>query len=108
MLATIYTMFVNEKVIGIYSFCPFSPWNTRQMHFKRSIVTKHSSPHDPPKIPHRGMGWDAVASWGEANGVQPPPGSVSSMVSIWGGGSFEGLKKTTQESWYRELVELQK
>ena len=38
MLATIHTMFVNEKFIRIYSFCPFSPWNTRQMHFKNGYL----------------------------------------------------------------------
>ena len=50
MLATIHTMFVNKKIKRIYSFCPYSTWNTRQMHFKRSIVTKQSPPpHDPLK-----------------------------------------------------------
>ena len=47
--ATIDTIFVNEKIIIIYSSCLFSPWNTRQMHFKRSIVSKQSLPHDPLK-----------------------------------------------------------
>ena len=46
MQATINTMFVNEKIIRIYLFCPFSTWNTRQMHFKRIIATKSS--HPPP------------------------------------------------------------
>ena len=54
MLATIHTMFVNKKIKRIYSFCPYSTWNTRQMHFKRSIVTKTVPPAWPPKIPHRG------------------------------------------------------
>ena len=52
MLATIDTMFVNEKMIRIYTFCPFS-----QMQFNRSIVTKTSHPPPwPPKIPHRAGG----------------------------------------------------
>ena len=37
MQATIDTMFVNEKIIRKYSFCPFSPRNTRQMHLKSYI-----------------------------------------------------------------------
>ena len=53
MLATIDTMFVNKKIIRIYLFCPFSPRNTRQMYFKRSIVTKTSHPPDRPKKSHR-------------------------------------------------------
>ena len=41
MLATTDTMFVNEKMKKwIYSICPFSSSNTRQMHFKRNIVKK--------------------------------------------------------------------
>ena len=51
MLATTHTMFENEKIIRIYSFCPFSSWNTRQMQFKRSIVTKPSYPSPLFDIP---------------------------------------------------------
>ena len=36
--------FLNEKIIRIYLFCPFSSWNTRQRHFKWSIVTEPSPP----------------------------------------------------------------
>jgi len=39
-------MFVNEKIIKIFSFCSLSPYYTRQMLFNRSIVTKTSQP--PP------------------------------------------------------------
>ena len=54
MQATIDTMFVNEKIIGICSFCQFSPCNTRQMQLKRSIVAKTNQPPlTPYKIPHR-------------------------------------------------------
>ena len=42
MQATFNTMIVNEKIIRIYPFCPFSTWNTRHMNFKRSNVTKQS------------------------------------------------------------------
>ena len=42
-------IFVNEKIIRKYSFCPFSPWNTRQMHFKRNILMIKTP--WPPKIP---------------------------------------------------------
>ena len=49
MWATIDTMYLNEKIIRIYLFCPFLPLNTRQMHFKWSIVTKSSHPFWPPK-----------------------------------------------------------
>ena len=52
MLPTMHTMFVNAKIKRIYSFCPFSTWNTRQIHFNRSIVTKTSHLHEPPKILH--------------------------------------------------------
>ena len=38
---------LNEKIFRITSFCLFSPWTTRQMHFKRSIVTKNSHPPPP-------------------------------------------------------------
>jgi len=58
MQDTIDTMFVNEKIIRIYSFCPFSTWNTRHMHFKRSkLWQKHSPPPFPwpPKIPHSNL-----------------------------------------------------
>ena len=96
------------KRLSEYIHFVHSQHETQDKCILRGVCDKTFIPPWPPKIPLRGMGWDAVASWGEANGVQPPPGSVSSMVSIWGGGSFEGLKKTTQESWYRELVELQK
>jgi len=48
MQATIDTLFVNEKVIKIYSFRPFSLWNTRQMHLKVSIVTKPPVTFPPP------------------------------------------------------------
>ena len=37
MQATIDTMFVNEKIIRMYIFCP-----RQDKHFKRSIVTKTS------------------------------------------------------------------
>ena len=51
MQATINTMFVNEKIIRIYLFCPFSTWNTRQMHFKvggeTNCKTKSSNILDP-------------------------------------------------------------
>ena len=44
-------LFVND-IIKIFSFCPFSPWNTSQMHFKRSIVIKKLDSLNPwpPKI----------------------------------------------------------
>ena len=44
MLATIDAMF-EKKNIRTYSFSPFSPCNTKQMHFKRNFVTKASHPH---------------------------------------------------------------
>ena len=59
MLATIDTMVVNEKIIRIYSFCQFSPRNTRQMNLKRSIVAKNptpTTPTDPLKYPTVGEG----------------------------------------------------
>ena len=43
MLATINIMFVNEKIMRIYSFCPFSTWNTRQMHL-RGVLWQNSHP----------------------------------------------------------------
>ena len=44
-----YMMFVNKKkIIRIYSFFPFSPWNTRQMHFKRIYCDKNQSPPADP------------------------------------------------------------
>ena len=49
MKDTIDKMFINEKIIRIYSFYPFLPWNTRQMHFKMKIFDKHHPPHDPLK-----------------------------------------------------------
>ena len=58
---TIHTMFVKGKIIRIYSFCPFSTWNTRQMHFKRSNCDKISHPPPLPlKISHRGVGGGAI------------------------------------------------
>ena len=52
MQDTIRTMFVNEKIIKIYSFCPFSPCNTRQIHCKTSIATKTNILRPTPKMPH--------------------------------------------------------
>ena len=56
MQATIVTMFVNEKIIRIYSFVHSYYETARQMLLKRSIVAKTS--HNPwtPQIPHRGGG----------------------------------------------------
>ena len=51
MLATIHTMFVNEKINRIYPFCPFSTWDKIQKHFKRSIGPKISHPLMIPKTP---------------------------------------------------------
>ena len=47
MQDTIDTMFVIEKIIRL----SILTMNTRQMHFKRSIVTKTSHPPDPLKYP---------------------------------------------------------
>ena len=49
MQATIDTMFVNEKIIRMYIFCP-----RQDKHFKRSIVTKTSHPRKIPatQYPH--------------------------------------------------------
>ena len=33
LLATIHTMFINEKIIRIYLFCPFSTYNETQDKF---------------------------------------------------------------------------
>ena len=45
MQATIHTMFVNEKIIRIYSFCPFSLYKTQGKYILREVL-RH------PKIPH--------------------------------------------------------
>ena len=42
MLASIHIMFVNEKIIRIYSFCPFLTMKHK---------TNASPPHDPLKYP---------------------------------------------------------
>ena len=49
--ATIQTMLLNEKNIQIYSFWPFSPWNTKQMHLRGVLWQKTVPPHDPLKYP---------------------------------------------------------
>ena len=52
MQATIDAMFLNEKIISKYLFCPFFSRNTSQMIFKRSIVIKKQSSSPPvPPIP---------------------------------------------------------
>ena len=39
MQATIQTMFGNEKIFRIYSFCPFLPWNTSGVLWKKNQST---------------------------------------------------------------------
>ena len=52
MKDTIDTMLINEKIIRIYSFYPFSSWNTRKMLLLRKILTKTSQP--TPRSPTYG------------------------------------------------------
>ena len=53
MQATIHTMFVIENIIRIYSFCPFSQWNMRHMHFFIGVFWQKIviPPYDPLKYP---------------------------------------------------------
>ena len=55
MQATIDAMFLNEKIISKYLFCPFFTRNTSQMIFKRSIVIKKTIIL-PPCAPHSPLG----------------------------------------------------
>ena len=45
MLAIIHTMFVNEKIIRIHSFCPFSPWNTKKVGVDLQLARKDKKKH---------------------------------------------------------------
>ena len=52
MQAKIHTIFINEKIFRLYSFCPFSPWNTTQMQFRGVLWKKPvTPPRDPLKYP---------------------------------------------------------
>ena len=57
MLATIHTMFVNEKNYQNIFILSILTMNTREMHFNRSNLTKTSSFPWPLKIPHCGGGF---------------------------------------------------
>ena len=98
-----YTMFVNEYIIRIYLF---SPWNTRQMHFKRSYVTKTCHPPWPPKIPHCGGGglwvhveqlctlrqWSMLGNLRNIKNQSPPcPPKIPHGV-VGGGAGAESMK----------------
>ena len=49
------TMFVNEKIIRIYSFCPFSVLTTKHK-TNAYYVGYHDKKTWPPEIPHRRWG----------------------------------------------------
>ena len=89
MQATINTMFVNENILRIYSLCPFSPWNTRKMHFKRSIVTKKVPPLDPNPPWGVGCPWKNLAS----SSLMLPIKHVSHICDFFFRGTLGGLLK---------------
>ena len=98
MQATIDTIFVK------YSFCPFSLWNMRQMHFKRGIVTKTGHPPHPPKIPHwRPLHW-VYRRWGEgAAGI----GIIQGGLRLVGGGGLKELYNSVSIVWTNRKIKIQ-
>ena len=95
MQATINTMFANKKIIRIYLFCPLSSWNTKQMHCKRSIVTKTSHPPpDPLKFP-------TVQGGGKGKGIW--------IIYIWYQGEIEFAQGKKEMLWtliYNHFISL--
>ena len=85
MQDTIDTMFVDEKIIRMYSFCAFSPWNTRQMNFKICIVTKtsHTPPLSLPTVPSPLFVLVLLVEFSAWSIFNYSPNSLSSLLSSY-------------------------